>query len=137
MSTSRGIRNCNPLNIRRNGTKWQGLCEQQTDKSFFQFKTMAYGYRAAIKTLLTYYNKYGLKTIREIISRWAPPCENDTENYIRVVVCRTGIPADVEVDLYDQNQMMDIVAAMSFVENGVEAEENALYNGFLLAFALT
>ena len=25
MSTPRGIRNCNPLNIRRNETKWQGL----------------------------------------------------------------------------------------------------------------
>lgn len=44
---TRGLRNNNPLNIRRNNTKWQGLSATQTDKSFFQFKTMAYGYRAA------------------------------------------------------------------------------------------
>ena len=47
---TRGLRNNNPLNIRRNNTKWQGLSATQTDKSFFQFKTMAYGYRAAFKT---------------------------------------------------------------------------------------
>ena len=47
---TRGLRNNNPLNIRRNKTKWQGLSVTQTDKSFFQFKTMAYGYRAAFKT---------------------------------------------------------------------------------------
>lgn len=46
---TRGLRNNNPLNIRRNNTKWQGLSVTQTDKSFFQFKTMAYGYRAAFK----------------------------------------------------------------------------------------
>ena len=51
---TRGLRNNNPLNIRRNNTKWQGLSATQTDKSFFQFKTMAYGYRAAFKTLQTY-----------------------------------------------------------------------------------
>ena len=29
---SRGLRNNNPLNIRRNSTKWQGLAEEQKDK---------------------------------------------------------------------------------------------------------
>ena len=60
---TRGLRNNNPLNIRRNNTKWQGLSATQTDKSFFQFKTMAYGYRAAFKTLQTYIlNKYDTVT---------------------------------------------------------------------------
>ena len=86
MSTSRGIRNCNPLNIRRNSTQWQGLRKEQTDSSFFQFINMSYGYRAAIKTLVTYYNKYSLKTIRGVISRWAPPSENNTENYINIEI---------------------------------------------------
>ena len=53
---TRGLRNNNPLNIRRNNTKWQGLSATQTDKSFFQFKTMAYGYRAAFKTLSNLYS---------------------------------------------------------------------------------
>ena len=39
----RGIRNNNPLNIRHSADKWQGASETQTDKSFVQFKSMAYG----------------------------------------------------------------------------------------------
>lgn len=135
MSTPRGIRNCNPLNIRRNETKWQGLRQEQTDSAFFQFVSMPYGYRAAIKTLVTYYNKYGLKTIREIVSRWAPPSENHTENYINVVAERTGILSDAEIDICDADAMVAIVSAMSFVENGEEANENEIRQGYLLAFA--
>mgnify|MGYP003533551919 FL=1 len=47
MKQSRGIRNNNPLNIRLSADKWQGMREEQTDKAFVQFKSMAYGYRAA------------------------------------------------------------------------------------------
>lgn len=43
MSTPRGIRNNNPLNIRINGTKWEGLCPVKTDNSFFQLRAIAYG----------------------------------------------------------------------------------------------
>lgn len=136
MSTPRGIRNNNPLNIRRNSTKWQGLCPVQEDNSFFQFRTMAYGYRAAIKTIHTYFNKYGLKTIRRIINRWAPPCENDTEIYIKVVSTRSGISPDAEINIYDQQQMIAIVSAMSYMENGVEPVEEDVYMGYLMAFAL-
>ena len=44
---SRGIRNNNPLNVRRSKDKWQGMKALQTDASFVQFETMAYGWRAA------------------------------------------------------------------------------------------
>lgn len=135
MSTSRGIRNCNPLNIRRNSTDWQGLRSEQNDSAFFQFISMPYGYRAAVRTLVTYYNKYGLKTIRGIVSRWAPPSENNTENYINVVAKRSGFSPDAEIDIYDAGTMIAIVSAMSFVENGVEADENEVRQGYLLAFA--
>lgn len=97
---------------------------------------MAYGYRAAIKTIHTYFNKYGLKTIRRIINRWAPPCENDTENYIKVVSTRSGISPDAEINIYDQQQMIAIVSAMSYMENGVEPVEEDVYMGYLMAFAI-
>lgn len=135
MSTSRGIRNCNPLNIRRNSTQWQGLRKEQTDSSFFQFINMSYGYRAAIKTLVTYYNKYSLKTIRGVISRWAPPSENNTENYINIVAGRTGFFPDTKIDICDADAMIALVSAMSFVENGIEANEDEVRQGYLLAFA--
>lgn len=73
----RGISNNNPLNIRHSADQWQGASETQTDKSFVQFNTMAYGYRAAWCILQTYYERFARRnqgfTVRNIISRWAPP----------------------------------------------------------------
>ena len=43
----RGIRNNNPLNIRRTAKdQWKGLRAQQTDASFCQFESLEYGWRA-------------------------------------------------------------------------------------------
>ena len=54
----RGIRNNNPLNIRRSKDQWQGLRAQQTDAQFCQFETLEYGWRAAFYLLTrTYYHK--------------------------------------------------------------------------------
>lgn len=40
MKLPRGLRNCNPGNIRITKDKWQGLRAKQEDKSFFQFTEM-------------------------------------------------------------------------------------------------
>ncbi len=70
----RGIRNNNPLNIRRSKDKWKGLRAVQADAQFCQFESLEYGWRAAFYLLTrTYYHKYRLFTIRAIISKWAPP----------------------------------------------------------------
>ena len=56
----RGIRNNNPLNIRRSKDQWQGMKKEQTDSAFCQFENLAYGWRAAFKLLTrTYYHKVG------------------------------------------------------------------------------
>lgn len=84
MST-RGIRNNNPANIRR-GCNWKGLAEKQTDREFCQFVSMTWGVRALLITLRTYVVKHHLHTVREIITRWAPPTDgNNTEKYIELV----------------------------------------------------
>ena len=54
----RGLRNNNPLNIRLTGTCWQGMSKEQTDGTFVQFTTMAYGYRAAWRILFTYFYRF-------------------------------------------------------------------------------
>ena len=47
MMLPRGIRNNNPLNIRRTAKdQWKGLRAQQTDASFCQFESLEYGWRA-------------------------------------------------------------------------------------------
>ena len=87
MTTPRGIRNLNPLNIRRTSTtQWQGVAEVQRDREFVTFKSMRWGIRAACCLLDTYRRRYGLNTIAQIIRRWAPPQDgNLTEAYIRLV----------------------------------------------------
>ena len=84
---SRGIRNNNPLNIRRSAARWAGLVENPTDKDFCQFESMEYGFRAAFKLLFRYYNKYGLHDVMSIIKRWAPDEDNNnTKVYGKFVI---------------------------------------------------
>ena len=120
----RGIRNNNPLNIRRSKDQWQGLRAQQTDASFCQCESLADGWRAAVYLLTrTYYAKYRLFTIRAIINKWAPPRENLTETYIQNVSRLTGIPPDEPIGIpSDQPQRWIAVAlAMAIQENGTES----------------
>src|SRR5574337_804815 len=84
MTPSRGIRNNNPGNIRKSSEPWRGLAaaKDQKDPAFFTFETPEWGIRAMAVILRTYQTKYGLRTIRAIIGRWAPSAENDTDAYV-------------------------------------------------------
>ncbi len=129
---TRGLRNNNPLNIRRNGDKWQGLAEEQGDKAFFTFIAPEWGYRAAFRTLQNYRRVHGLMTLREWITRWAPPVENDTEAYIRCVCSRSGLSPEAEPNISNEVVMCNIVAAMSYMENGVPANIKDVIRGWEL-----
>lgn len=130
--TARGLRNNNPGNIRINNDLFQGEVMPSEDKSFKQFTTMAYGYRAMFKILSNYFKNYKLDTIRKMITRWAPPKENHTEAYVKAVSDYAGIPADDPINVNDREQMIRIVAGMSKVENGVEADMSDVIDGWNL-----
>ena len=124
MSLPRGIRNNNPLNIRRSKDQWKGMRMQQTDASFCQFETLEYGWRAAFYLLTrTYYHKYRLFTIRAIISKWAPPHENKTEAYIANVSKLTGIGPDEPIGIPSERpaRWIKVGRAMAIQENGTES----------------
>lgn len=129
---SRGLRNCNPGNIRQSRSRFQGEVRPSRDSAFKQFESMAYGYRAMFVLLDTYRTRYGLSTIREMISRWAPPTENFTEGYIRFVAQRTGIRPDETLDSRSPRDMIPIVAAMSEIENGAKAVMSDVEEGWRL-----
>lgn len=128
----RGFRNNNPGNIRINRDLFHGEIRPSKDKSFKQFNTMAYGYRAIFKILSNYYRNYKLDTIRKMIGRWAPPKENHTEKYIQFVSDYAGIPADDPININDREQMIRIVAGMSRFENGREADMSDVITGWNL-----
>lgn len=120
--TSRGIRNNNPGNLERNGITWEGLSEEQTDSRFCQFDSMVYGCRSLIKTLMTYVNKRKCRTIRDIINRWAPPAENNTEAYIKFVSKTVNKDPNIELAFkYDKYLYLEIAKAIALYENGNDA----------------
>ncbi|NCC03459.1 MAG: structural protein P5 [Proteobacteria bacterium] len=114
----RGIRNNNPGNLRRTGTKWQGLAENQTDTEFFVFKSPIYGIRALARTLITYHVQHKMETITQIIGRWAPVSENDTGAYIKAVSDETGFAPDIALDMHKYKHLKAVVTAIIHHENG-------------------
>ena len=88
---TRGIRNNNPGNIRRNGSNWRGLATLQKDMRFCQFVSMKWGVRAIIYLIRKYVTNYRLNYVGKIISRWAPPEDgNNTTVYIKRCALRIG-----------------------------------------------
>lgn len=129
---SRGLRNCNPGNIRRSKIRYKGEKLPSRDSEFKEFESMAYGYRAMFVLLDTYSRRYGLCTIRQMLNRYAPPVENFTEGYIRFVSEKTGIAPDEIINTRAARDMVPVVAAMSQIENGVAAVMDDVYRGWEL-----
>ena len=75
-----------------------------------------YGIRALAKLLNNYQSRYGLNTIRELITRWAPPIENITAAYIANVARIVGIDADKQITVDDY--LPSLVPAIIQHENG-------------------
>ncbi len=129
---SRGLRNNNPGNIRRSKTRYEGEVRPSRDREFKEFCSMAYGYRAMFTLLHSYERRYGLSTIRSMLTRYAPPTENFTDGYIRFVSVRTGIAADAAIDTLNERDMIAIVRAMSEIENGTSAILSDVEQGWSL-----
>ncbi|NMX60215.1 structural protein [Pseudomonas sp. WS 5079] len=122
----RGIRNFNPGNIRHaKGVRWQGMAVAQDDQAFVQYTAPRWGIRAIARVLITYQDKRRaadgsrIDTVREIIERWAPPSENNTNAYAASVARALGLDPDHEgVDVYDFDVMRTLVLAIIRHENG-------------------
>lgn len=128
---TRGLRNNNPGNIRINNELFLGEVQPSQDNSFKQFSDMQYGYRAIFVILGTYLSR-GVNTISKIISCWAPENENNTESYISTVEKQSGIHRNQVLTSYSRIEYIKIVAAISFVENGIKPDLNDIENGFKL-----
>ena len=74
----------NPANIRWSSKNaWKGL--KGNNNGFCEFYDITYGLRALCLLLKRYIRSYGLNDVESIISRFAPPSENNTCNYIYYV----------------------------------------------------
>ena len=100
---------------------------------------MAFRYRVAFKTLQIYIlNKYHTdkdgtaNELIDLIMRWAPPCENNTKVYIATVETRSGTSRHTILNRNNREQLIAVVAAMSYVENGVPANMDEVRKGWEL-----
>lgn len=120
--TPRGIRNNNPLNIRRNpANAWQGLRFNRTDEEFEEFSSMQYGFRAAIIIIRSYLRRRLCSCLFDIIARWAPVKENNVTAYVNFVSNISGIdPRAKLTHNTDKRAIVRIVRAMAIFENGVK-----------------
>ncbi|MBD1590347.1 structural protein P5 [Pseudomonas typographi] len=129
-SPKRGVRNNNPGNIDFNPrNNWQGQLGIEVGvpyPRFARFDTPENGIRALAKLLLAYRGKDGMPgvgapgidTVREIISRWAPGGENDTEAYIASVANYLGVKPNDPIDVRLPATLRRLVEAIIAHENG-------------------
>jgi hypothetical protein len=130
---SRGYRNRNPGNIGYvPANKWQGQAGIEPPPAagararFAVFPAHEWRIRALAVLLIAYQDKHGLRTIREIISRWAPSNENATDAYIRHVADLTGRGADVPLNLHDIADLRPLVVAIITHELGGQPYTDAV-----------
>lgn len=129
--------NNNPLNIRVGKSKWLGQMTNCSPpgkggvggESFCHFESMEYGIRAAFCLLRTYATKYRLNCVRDIITRWAPPSENNTQSYIRHVCLLTGFGGNQRLTEKDWPRL---VKAMAKMESGMDLDDNLIQRAWQL-----
>ena len=114
----RGIRNNNPGNIRHTKTDWKGLANPPSDGAFCVFIAPQYGIRALSVLLRNYSRYYGIRTIKNIIARFAPATENQTDAYIRSVCKATGFDDSEQLDLEQDAVVIALMKAIIKHENG-------------------
>ena len=117
-----GIRTHNPLNIEI-GEPWIGRAQRKLDSRFETFKSPVWGIRAGAMLLRNYQlglagpTKTSQRTLRQVISTFAPPSENALDSYTAFVANDTGIDPDTEIDLVnDPNMLREVLKAMTKFE---------------------
>nr|DAN14689.1 MAG TPA: virion protein [Caudoviricetes sp.] len=117
----RGIRNNNPGNI-RHGANWLGLNPngRNIDSAFCVFESPVLGIRALAKVLINYKKIHGLNTVRQIVSRYAPPNENQTAAYIQTVAKQLEVYPDTKIDIEKRGVLTVFIKAVIRMENGIQ-----------------
>ncbi|MFM7945032.1 hypothetical protein [Hafnia paralvei] len=114
---ARGIDNNNPGNLEfSKSNPWEG--QTGSDGRFAKFETPEHGIRALGRNLISY-QRQGYDTVSDIITRWAPPEDNnDTAAYIKAVCAQVGVTADQKLDVSNPDTLKKLSAAIINHENG-------------------
>ena len=113
----------NIFNI-RTGAKWQGMTG--ATKGFVEFETREYGIRAWIVLMHNYRVKHRCGTVRAIVTRFAPPSENQTQAYIKY--CRERVYKSAITWLSNTVDYVRLDIAMAKMETGTVLSAQEIYD---------
>jgi hypothetical protein len=133
-----GIRNKNYLNVKNNPSNpWKGSISTDS-RGHAKFSDPAWGIRAAIMVLRTYWFTYRLRTVAQILSRWAPSSDtigsivgapaNSPVEYTRFVCGRMGFAANQPLRLFKADRTLDNFRQLKALVESMAEYEN--YVGF-------
>lgn len=120
---TRGIRNRNPGNVTvlGGGKKWRGQIGEDVAPDghvYAVFDSQHHGLRACARLLRNYQRLHRLSTVRELISRYAPPVANPTGDYVDFVARALQVGPDAPILLSDDGMLVELVLAVVHFENG-------------------
>lgn len=137
-----GLQLHNPGNIRHQPPQlWLGQVGHKG--GFCRFSSNVFGWRAMWVLLNNYNQKHNLYSIRQIIARWAPPSENDTNAYVRFITKRMDCEPNKNIIFrsdYDEliDDATEMIYAMCLMEQGLAFQsyisKQEIEEGRLLAF---
>lgn len=126
----RGVRSENPGNIVYDpANKWQGQIGIETrgvqipssvTPRFAVFKDPIYGIRAIAVLLIKYQDQDKLETIQDLIFKYAPTIENNSNAYAQAVAKHMGLTPSSKVFLHEYGYMRPMIEAIIEHENGVK-----------------
>ena len=118
--TPRGIRNNNPgnLNFAHQPCAVLEPARPGITPRFARFSTPEDGLTALRDQLCRYILKDGIDTVMSIISKWAPPTENDTAAYIQGVAHSLNVEPDAQLGQPTPHLISGLMNAIIRFENG-------------------
>ncbi|HEX5733986.1 MAG TPA: peptidoglycan DD-metalloendopeptidase family protein [Blastocatellia bacterium] len=120
-----GIKNKNYLNVKNGKSPWidAGGKKSKTDsRGHAVFTDPAYGVRAGIMLLRKYFFTHNLRTIAEILARWAPATDtigslpdgpkNSPLEYSTFVAGRMGIGYNEKLDIFNEDKSIGNISRL-------------------------
>ncbi|MDH7588570.1 lytic transglycosylase [Serratia bockelmannii] len=120
----RGIRNNNPGNLNYVGQNGATLEDHATPR-FARFNSAFEGFAALGKQIKAYYNGTSkaagyqkLQSVEDIISRFAPASENNTQAYINKLSKMLGVGRGDSLNIQDPQVLATLMNGITQIENG-------------------
>lgn len=116
-----GMDRCNPWDLLPEHVPWFGLAAAQPDQGPLQFLNLRDGIRAGIKLCYTYQERMW-NTPVAFVTRFAPPPDNPTAEYIAHVCQWAGVGFNQLLDFHDPKMLVSWAHAVFRQEQGAAAD---------------